>query len=132
MLHCIPPSMLTGSISNRGPCLLLAHRFISLRCEIWSLSGTAGSGKRSAWQIYGFTAWVVTGNLPALDRACGQARHDLALREHRQEQHRQSDDQRGGGERSPAQLIERNHVVDGDRQRAGLATGQHDAEDKIV
>jgi hypothetical protein len=29
------------------------------------------------------------GSLPALDRTGGQARHDLALREHRQYQHRQ-------------------------------------------
>src|SRR6202795_4161922 len=70
--------------------------------------------------------------LTALDRARRQARHDLALREYRQEQHRQRDDQRRGGERSPAQLVEGNHVVDGDGQGAGLAPGEHDAEDKVV
>ena len=49
-------------------------------------------------------------SLPALDRACGQSGHDLALREHRQQQHRQGDDQRRRGERAPALLIEGNQL----------------------
>ena len=39
--------------------------------------------------------------LPALDRSRGQACHDLALREHRQQQHWQGDDQCRRGERAP-------------------------------
>ena len=44
--------------------------------------------------------------LAALDRTRSQSGHDLALGEHGEQQHRQSDEQRRGGERTPAQLIE--------------------------
>src|SRR5262245_60012396 len=70
--------------------------------------------------------------LSALDGAGGQARHDLPLRDDRQDQHREGHDERGGGKWSPAQLLEREHVVDRDRQGPRLAPGEHDAEDEII
>src|SRR5438874_9324391 len=68
----------------------------------------------------------------ALDCACGQAGDDLALGEHGQQQYREGDDERGRREWTPAQLIERNHVVHGDGQGARLPPGEHDAEYEII
>ena len=62
----------------------------------------------------------------------GEAGDDLALDDDRQDEHRQHDDERRGGKRSPRKLLEGEDVVDGDWQGPRLAAGKDDAEDEIV
>ena len=96
-------------------------------------------GKICAFETYttgdkDFSAQLtkIEGASPALDRSGGEPGYDLALREHGEQQHWKRHDQGGGRERAPAQLVERDHVVNRDRQGAGFAPGQHDAEDEII
>src|SRR5260221_8853873 len=73
-------------------------------------------------------------NMPStsLDAARGHTGQDFLLDHDREQQDRKRHDNGRRGERAPRQLLEGQHVVDGDRQRSRLAAGQHRAEDEVV
>src|SRR5687768_12808744 len=71
-------------------------------------------------------------SMSPLDSAGGHANDDLPLDEGGQNQHRQSDDERRRGKRSPRQLFERQDVEDRDRQGPRLPAGQDNGEDEVV
>src|SRR5260221_101803 len=70
--------------------------------------------------------------LVPLANAGGEGGDDLALDDDGEDEDREHDDEGSRRQRAPGELLEGEHVVDGDRQGACLAPSEHYAEDEIV
>lgn len=68
----------------------------------------------------------------SLHGAEGEAGHNVALDDQGEHDDRQCDHRRGGGERSPVDLLKADHVEDRDGQGAGVTSGQDHREQKVV
>src|ERR1051326_2281422 len=124
-------AIMNRRISAVGLVLLSLKRSMSF---VGIMSSGLGAGKGSAGLRFPFALChsLAEESSAAFDAAGGEAADDLALDDHREDQHGQRHQQGRRGERAPGDLLEGEHVVDRDRQGPGLAARQHHAEDEIV